>query len=104
MPQPGFIVRAGRKMARTAAKNSLTWSQVQDVLNQKGITLIGEGFDEAPMAYKDIDQVMRFQRDMVDVVGRFQPKDCPDGCVRAGYSVHHKLLLIRIDHLLTRAL
>ncbi|RAJ97498.1 tRNA-splicing ligase RtcB [Larkinella arboricola] len=88
MTQPGFIVRgrgeaasldsashgAGRRLSRTAAKNSLTWSQVQDMLNQNGITLLGGGLDEAPMAYKDINQVMSFQRDLVDVVGRFQPK------------------------------
>ncbi|MFC5409232.1 RtcB family protein [Larkinella bovis] len=88
MTQPGFIVRgrgethslhsashgAGRKLSRTAAKNSLTWSQVQDVLNQNGITLIGGGLDEAPMAYKDIDQVMRFQHDLVEVVGQFKPR------------------------------
>lgn len=88
MTQPGFIVRgrgeadsldsashgAGRKLSRTAAKNSLTWSQVQDVLTQNGITLLGGGLDEAPMVYKDINQVMDFQRTLVDVVGRFQPK------------------------------
>lgn len=88
MTQPGFIVRgrgesdsldsashgAGRKLSRTAAKNSLTWSQVQDVLNQNGITLLGGGLDEAPMVYKDINQVMHFQRDLVDVVGQFQPR------------------------------
>ncbi|GAB3251604.1 RtcB family protein [Larkinella harenae] len=88
MAQPGFIVRgrgesrsldsashgAGRKLSRTAAKNSFTWSRVQDVLNQNGITLLGGGLDEAPMAYKDIDQVMQFQRDLVDVVGKFQPR------------------------------
>ncbi|GAB3326590.1 RtcB family protein [Larkinella ripae] len=88
MTQPGFIVRgrgdassldsashgAGRRMSRTAAKNSLTWSQVQDVLNQNGITLLGGGVDEAPMVYKDINQVMQFQRGLVDVVGQFQPK------------------------------
>ncbi|GAA4400798.1 RtcB family protein [Nibrella viscosa] len=88
MTHPGFIVRgrgeptsldsaahgAGRRMSRAAAKNSITWNQVNDVLKHNGITLLGGGLDEAPMVYKDINQVMAFQRDLVDVVGTFTPK------------------------------
>jgi tRNA-splicing ligase RtcB len=36
--------------------------------------LIGSGLDEAPMAYKDIHQVMEFQKDLVEVLGSFMPK------------------------------
>jgi tRNA-splicing ligase RtcB len=36
--------------------------------------LIGSGLDEAPMAYKDIHQVMAFQQDLVEVLGSFIPK------------------------------
>lgn len=88
MTAPGYIVRgrgdetsldsashgAGRKLSRTAAKNSITWSEVNSVLKDNGITLIGGGLDEAPMAYKDIQQVMNYQKDLVDVVGTFSPK------------------------------
>ncbi|WP_234736871.1 RtcB family protein [Tellurirhabdus bombi] len=88
MTQPGFIVQgkgeataldsashgAGRRMSRTAAKNSITHSQMNAALKEQGITLIGGGLDEAPMAYKDINQVMSFQQNLVDVLGTFQPQ------------------------------
>lgn len=88
MTQPGFIVRgrgeptaldsashgAGRRMSRTQAKNSITRSDLTKVLADHGVTLLGGGLDEAPMAYKDINQVMSFQQDLVEVVGTFQPK------------------------------
>jgi tRNA-splicing ligase RtcB len=38
------------------------------------VELIGAGLDEAPMAYKDIHQVMNSQKDLVDVMGSFMPK------------------------------
>jgi tRNA-splicing ligase RtcB len=34
----------------------------------------GGGLDEAPQAYKDIEDVMRSQRQLVEVVGQFTPK------------------------------
>lgn len=43
-------------------------------MNDFGITLIGGGKDEAPMAYKDIHEVMAAQQDLVDVVAIFTPK------------------------------
>jgi len=88
MTQPGFIVRgrgeataldsashgAGRRLSRTQAKHSITQSQLNTVLKEHGITLLGGGLDEAPMAYKDINQVMSFQRELVDVLVTFQPR------------------------------
>ena len=38
------------------------------------MSLHGGGLDEAPMAYKDIHQVMANQRELVDVLGSFTPK------------------------------
>ena len=43
-------------------------------LEQQGVTLIGGGLDEAPMAYKDIHAVMAGQTELVDVLGEFYPK------------------------------
>lgn len=88
MTAPGFLVRgkgseasiqsashgAGRKMSRTQAIKSLTNADLQAVLNDIGVTLIGAGLDEAPMAYKDIRTVMAAQEDLVDIVAEFQPK------------------------------
>jgi tRNA-splicing ligase RtcB len=88
MATPGFIVRgkglaasinsashgAGRLMSRTKAKQTILPGQVNKILKQAGVELIGSGLDEAPMAYKDIHQVMESQKDLVEVLGSFMPK------------------------------
>jgi tRNA-splicing ligase RtcB len=88
MATPGFIVRgrglaasinsashgAGRTMSRTRAKQTILPGHVKKFLNQAGVELIGSGLDEAPMAYKDIHQVMNYQKELVDVLGSFMPK------------------------------
>lgn len=88
MATPGFIVRgnglaaslnsashgAGRTMSRTKAKETLAQEDVNKFLKQAGIELIGSGLDEAPMAYKDIHQVMNAQKELVEVLGTFMPK------------------------------
>ncbi len=65
---------AGRRMSRTAAKNAITPEQLKETLQQYGVKLLGGGLDEAPQAYKDIEEVMRSQQQLVDVVGVFTPK------------------------------
>ncbi len=65
---------AGRQMSRTQAFKNITDSDLKRMLAEYGVTLIGADLDEAPMAYKDIDQVMHAQTDLVDVVARFYPK------------------------------
>lgn len=88
MTAPGYIVKgkgnplslssashgAGRQMSRTAAKQQVTHSELKKVLKDYGVTLLGAGLDEAPMAYKDIKKVMANQTELVDVVGTFLPK------------------------------
>lgn len=88
MTAAGFLVRgkgetaaiqsashgAGRQMSRTKAVKELHLQDMRTVLKEHGVTLIGAGLDEAPMAYKDIRQVMAAQQDLVDVVAAFQPK------------------------------
>ena len=88
MTAPGFIVKgtgreeavnsashgAGRRMSRTAALNSVTHHQLSEVLELKGVKLLGGGLDEAPFAYKDIFEVMKAQEDLVATVGLFHPK------------------------------
>jgi tRNA-splicing ligase RtcB len=44
------------------------------MLKDHGVTLIGAGLDEAPMAYKDIHKVMASQQTLVDVIATFTPK------------------------------
>lgn len=88
MTAPGFLVRgkgeenainsashgAGRQMSRTQAIKTITQNEMQSILKDHGVTLIGAGLDEAPMAYKDINRVMAAQEDLVDVVAKFTPK------------------------------
>lgn len=88
MATPGFIVRgkglaesinsashgAGRTMSRTKAKQSILPGHVNKFLKEAGVELIGSGLDEAPMAYKDIHQVMNYQKELVEVLGSFMPK------------------------------
>jgi tRNA-splicing ligase RtcB len=96
MASPGFVVRgkglpeslesashgAGRVMSRTKALQSFTWSSVRKQLAEAGVELLSAGLDEVPGVYKDIDQVMAAQTDLVEVLGRFDPKlvkMCPAG-------------------------
>lgn len=88
MAAPGFLVRgkgeeqsinsashgAGRLMSRTQAIKTLSRSEVSKKLEDLGITLIGADLDEAPMAYKNIHEVMAAQTDLVNVVASFHPK------------------------------
>lgn len=88
MTAPGFLVRgkgeenainsashgAGRQMSRTQAIKTVTQKEMSAILKDHGVTLIGAGKDEAPMAYKDIHQVMAAQQELVDVVAKFTPK------------------------------
>lgn len=65
---------SGRVMGRNQAKKSITSESVDIQLKKAGITLIGGGLDEAPKVYKNIDDVMSFQTDLVSVKGVFTPK------------------------------
>jgi tRNA-splicing ligase RtcB (3'-phosphate/5'-hydroxy nucleic acid ligase) len=88
MADPGFVVRgkgnalslesaahgAGRQMSRTQANRELRWNEVNAKLSDRGVTLLSAGLDEAPFAYKDIEEVMSHQEDLVEIVARFDPK------------------------------
>jgi len=92
MGTPSYIVRglgnkdsfescshgAGRKMSRSAASKRLT---IQDVRNAMGEITFEIGKDrkgrpdlsEAPQAYKDIDEVIEAERDLVEVLIKLKP-------------------------------
>jgi tRNA-splicing ligase RtcB (3'-phosphate/5'-hydroxy nucleic acid ligase) len=88
MATPGYVVRgkgaaeslnsaahgAGRRMSRTQAKKTFTWTATQKFLRERGVTLLSAGLDEVPMAYKDIDEVMAAQSDLVETLARFEPR------------------------------
>ncbi len=88
MISPAFLVRgkgnerslcsashgAGRRLSRSKSKQSYTMSELRKTLVNEKITLLGGGVDEAPIAYKDIEKVMSYQNDLVDVIGKFYPQ------------------------------
>jgi tRNA-splicing ligase RtcB len=88
MGTPGYVVRgkglarslnsashgAGRRMSRTRAKEIFTWDAAHRFLRERGVTLISAGLDEVPMAYKDIEEVMAAQQDLVEPLARFEPR------------------------------
>jgi tRNA-splicing ligase RtcB (3'-phosphate/5'-hydroxy nucleic acid ligase) len=65
---------AGRKMSRSKAIANITHDYLRKELQEHGVTLLGGGLDEAPQAYKDINEVMKCQTALVDVLGKFLPK------------------------------
>ena len=88
MADPGFLVRgrgvpesltsashgAGRLMSRKAALNSISRAARDVYLRERGVTLLGGGLDESPMAYKPIEGVIAAQSDLVEVIGKFTPR------------------------------
>jgi tRNA-splicing ligase RtcB len=96
MAAPGYLVEglgsaaslhsashgAGRRLSRTKARESTRWSHLRSLLAERGVHVISAGLDESPHAYKDIDQVMAAQSDLVRPLARFTPrlvKMAPEG-------------------------
>lgn len=88
MASPAFVVRgaghpdslnsaahgAGRVMSRKQAKKNMKWKDTNRVLKEQGVTLLSAGLDEVPFVYKNIEDVMAAQADLVDILARFDPK------------------------------
>ncbi len=88
MADPSFVVRgrgaaeslsssshgAGRQLGRKAAERTISRQDMQDYLAARGVTLVGGGIDEAPQAYKRIEDVLAQQSDLVEVVAEFTPR------------------------------
>jgi tRNA-splicing ligase RtcB (3'-phosphate/5'-hydroxy nucleic acid ligase) len=67
---------AGRIMSRTKAKEELDLKEEKGKLDEKGILHAirhKNDLDEASGAYKDIDEVMKNQNDLVEIVEKLQP-------------------------------
>lgn len=96
MADPAFVVRglghpesfhsaahgAGRVMSRRKAKDKFNFRATQKNLEKRGIRVLAAGADEVPGVYKNIEQVMAEQSDLVEMVARFDPKIvrmCGDG-------------------------
>lgn len=64
---------AGRLLSRTKAKQNITKNMRNKYLKDRDITLIGGDLDESPQAYKRIEDVIKAQSELVDIVGKFTP-------------------------------
>jgi len=65
---------AGRVMSRNKARESFNWRMVKPYLEERGVKLISAGLDEVPMVYKDIEEVMAAQTDLVEPLAKFFPR------------------------------
>ena len=88
MGTPGYVVRglgqpdsmnsashgAGRAMSRKQAHATFNWEEAHKFLKSRNVEIISAGLDEVPMAYKDIDQVMAAQADLVETLAKFEPR------------------------------
>lgn len=88
MTAPGYLVEglghvgslnsashgAGRLYSRADAKSLFTKTAMSKKLADAGVQVIGGSMDESPMAYKDIEKVMSYQKELVTVLGIFKPK------------------------------
>lgn len=65
---------AGRVMSRAMAKNTLSLEAYKDSMEGIYTTSVNEGtIDEAPMAYKSLDDIMDAMQDAVDIVTVIRP-------------------------------
>ena len=88
MATPGYIVSgkgcteslysashgAGRTMSRLDARNSISRYGLKKFLAERNVTLLGGSTEEAPLAYKDIQQVMESQRELINIEGKIIPR------------------------------
>ncbi len=65
---------AGRRMSRKQAKQTIPKKERDAWLRERGVELLGSGMDEAPQAYKDINEVLALQADLAEPIATFQPR------------------------------
>jgi tRNA-splicing ligase RtcB len=70
---------AGRKMSRTAAKKTFTVKDHEEATKGIECRKDADVIDETPAAYKSIDDVMRAQADLVEIVHTLRQVVCVKG-------------------------
>mgnify|MGYP003627724147 CR=1 FL=1 len=70
---------AGRAMSRGAAKKAFTIDDLKKQTEGVECRKDADVIDEIPMAYKDIEQVMENQSDLVEVVAQLKQVLCIKG-------------------------
>jgi len=64
---------AGRILSRKKASRTISLRELKTMTENAGIELIGGYVDEAPIVYKNIDRVMSYQKNLVDILAKFTP-------------------------------
>ena len=65
---------AGRIMSRTTAKNTLSLEEYEEAMKGVYTTSVSRAtFDETPMAYKSLEDIIDVIRDSVDVIDVMKP-------------------------------
>ena len=65
---------AGRRMSRTKAKNTLSLEEYRKTMGGVYTTSVNENtLDEAPMAYKSLEDIIDVIRESVDVIDVMKP-------------------------------
>jgi tRNA-splicing ligase RtcB (3'-phosphate/5'-hydroxy nucleic acid ligase) len=64
---------AGRLFGRREARRRFTHQEMGEWLDQSGVTLVGAGLDESPMAYRRLATVLHEHRASIDVIHRLTP-------------------------------
>jgi tRNA-splicing ligase RtcB len=77
----GELYFAKRQMRLPGGK--VNWNEVRQRLKAQGVHLIGGGADEAPEAYKRLDEVLGYHAGTVDIVHKLRPI----GVIMAGDDV-----------------
>ena len=78
-------------MSRKATKKLYRWNDAEPILAAKGTTVISAGLDEVPTAYKDIEEVMDGQDDMVGILARFTPQTYQDVAALFRFDYYHTM-------------
>ena len=64
---------AGRVMGRNAAKRTLSREEMEAWLQRKGVYRIGGDLDEAPLAYRRLDEVLDHHAGTIRILHRLRP-------------------------------
>ena len=64
---------AGRVMGRNAAKRTLSRDEMGAWVRRKGVYLAGGDLDEAPLAYRRLDEVLRHHEGTIRILHRLRP-------------------------------
>ena len=65
---------AGRQMSRKYAIQTIPKKERDAWLTKRRVELLAGGMDEAPQAYKDINEVLALQTDLIEPVAVFKPR------------------------------